>query len=589
MTNFETWTPSRRGFLGLAAVATAGAALSACGTAKTGNDKGGDNKGGGGRKGDAGDTLFIAGHQWGPPTSFNPLGGTVSFPCGMGQLQLIYESLVRYNMLDGSFKPGLAKELKDTDDTTIDIPLQDGTKFSDGSELTAADVVFTFEMAKKAALSYAPFWTYVESVTATDDRNVQVKLKKTPYNPDLVKQYLSGTSIFPKAIWEKIDPAKYVSETNMNPIGSGPFKLEKADQTQIICVRNDDYWGKDVFGTPAMKWITHPIFKGNQDGDLKLQSGEIDISQQFTAQIWKMWEGGKPVSTWLKDKPYYLPGNMPAVVINLHKKGLDNPTVRKAMAYAIDYPNIASKAMSEYSDPVKASLVVPSGSEKDYFDEAAVESEGWKYDKEKAIEILEKELQCKKGSDGIYSLPDGTRLGPWKLITPTGWTDWNTACEIVAKSLQAVGIDVQTNFPQAPTMITAMQNGDFDLAHYSFSTLGPATPWARFRDVMDDRGVPDMGKTAFWNYGRYKNPEAVKLLDEASSATDDAAKKDAIKKLDALYRKEIPILPTMYRPVEFYEYNTTNWENFPDEKNPYAPPVFGNAGIFWVFGLKKKG
>ena len=39
-----------------------------------------------------------------------------------------------------------------------------------------------------------------------------------------------------------------------------------------------------------MTTINHPIFKSNNDGDLKLESGEIDASQQFTAQIWKMWE-----------------------------------------------------------------------------------------------------------------------------------------------------------------------------------------------------------------------------------------------------------------------------------------------------------
>ena len=38
-----------------------------------------------------------------------------------------------------------------------------------------------------------------------------------------------------------------------------------------------------------------------------------------------MWEDkGKPVGTWLKEKPYYLPGNIPLLIFNLTKKGLDN-------------------------------------------------------------------------------------------------------------------------------------------------------------------------------------------------------------------------------------------------------------------------
>jgi peptide/nickel transport system substrate-binding protein len=45
----------------------------------------------------------------------------------------------------------------------------------------------------------------------------------------------------------------------------------------------------------------------------------------------------------------------------------------------------------------------------------------------------------------------------------------------------------------------------------------------------------------------------------------------------------------MYRPLEFYEFNTSTWTNFPTEENPYAPPMWGNAGIAWIFKLKKAG
>ena len=71
-----------------------------------------------------------------------------------GQSQLIYESLVRFNLIDGSLHPrpgqGAAAAGRPS---TIELPLQDGTKWSDGSELTADDVVFTFELGKQTASS----------------------------------------------------------------------------------------------------------------------------------------------------------------------------------------------------------------------------------------------------------------------------------------------------------------------------------------------------------------------------------------------------------------------------------------------------
>ena len=325
-----------------------------------------------------------------------------------------------------------------------------------GRDLTADDVVFTFELGKTAPVTFATLWQYIDSVKATDPRTVEFKVKSKPYNPIIVKNFIASVAIVPKAVFGSISPDKISSETNLKPIGSGPFLLDKYDQTQVNLKRNDNYWGKTAFGTPPMTTINHPIFKSNNDGDLKLESGEIDVSQQFTAQIWKMWESGKPVSTWSKQKPYHVPGTIPFLIFNLNKKGLDNPKVRLAIAYSIDYANIATTAMSDYSDPANASLIIPKGYESKFYDAAAVQAEGWKFDPAKAKDILENDLKAKKGSDGIYELPDGTKLGGWKLITPTGWTDWNTACEIVAKSAKEVGIDISTEFPQAPTAISRL-------------------------------------------------------------------------------------------------------------------------------------
>jgi peptide/nickel transport system substrate-binding protein len=583
---------SRRRFLGLAAMAVGGALIgvgtSGCGTAQTGRQQEAGSQQG--RAGAAGDTLFVAGFQWGPPSSFNPLAPTPAFPTAVRQPQYIYETLVRFNMIDGSLAPGLGKELQEPDKQTIVVPLQDGTKWNDGSELTAEDVAFTFGLGKTSTgLWYSTVWQYVDSITATDPRTVTFKLKTKPYNPNLVKDYIANVMIMPKAVWSSIDSKNLVKETNLKPIGSGPFKLDKADQTQVNLIRDDNYWGKTAFGETPVKVMNHPIFKSNSDGDLKLESGEIDASQQFTAQIWKMWEKGKPVSTWKKEKPYHLPGNLPLLIPNLSKPGLDNVKVREALAYALNYPNIASTAMSDYSEPANPSLIVPIGFESKYYDEAAVKAEGWSYNKEKAVQILEGELKAKKGSDGIYELPDGTKLGGWTLITPTGWTDWNTACEIVAKSATEIGIGIQTQFPQAPTMISKLQNGDFDLAMYSYTGVNAASPWVRFRDAMDDRGVAKVGETAYYNYNRFSNSDVPGLLDQAAAATDDATRKTAIQALDKIYRAEIPVIPLMYRPLEFFEFNESNWTNFPSEANSYAPPMWQGAGIAWLFKIKKVG
>ena len=448
-----TWTPSRRHFLTVTGLALGGAALglgvSACGTAQTGSSTGQK-----GRAGAAGETLFVAGFQWGPPKSFNPLAASPDWPDALTHPASSSTRACCASTCSTARSPRVWPRRSSSPTTTpFTLPLQDGTKWSDGSDLTADDVVFTFELGKTASVNYSHGLAVhrLGQGHRSSDRRVQAEVQAL--QPDHREElHLPALASCPRRSSAASPPDKIPSDTNLKPIGSGPFLLDKYDQTQVNLKRNDNYWGKTAFGTPPMTTINHPIFKSNNDGDLKLESGEIDASQQFTAQIWKMWEAGKPVSTWMKKKPYHVPGQIPLLIFNLNKPGLDNPKVRLAIAYGIDYPNIATTAMSDYSEPANASLIVPTGYESKFYDAAAVQSEGWTYDKNKAIEILEGDLKAKKGSDGIYVLPDGTKLGGWKLITPTGWTDWNTACEIVAKSAKEIGIGISTEFPQFPTM-----------------------------------------------------------------------------------------------------------------------------------------
>ena len=79
------------------------------------------------------------------------------------------------------------------------------------------------------------------------------------------------------------------------------------------------------------------------------------------------------------------------------------------------------------------------------------------------------------------------------------------------------------------------------------------------------------------------------LLDRGRLGDSDTELKEIYTKLDTIYREGLPVIPLMYRPNEFYEYNASNWTNFPDEKNPYAPPGWTGASIGWIFGIKRVG
>ena len=537
-------------------------------------------------------TLFIGGFQWGPATNFNPLGANSAWP---NQAQTgynhIYETLFAYDSLSGDIKPWLAQSISYPDQTTAVVKLQDGTHWQDGKALTADDVLYTFNLAKDHKdLIYSTFWSYVTNVAKTDDKTIQFTLNKDQLNPLQFRHFLAYTDILPQHIWTDIEKkgGSLLSYVDLTPVGSGPYKIHDVSQQRIAMVRDESYWGKNAIGSFAPAFVIHPIFKSNDDANLAFQNAELDAAQTFLPQIWQMWEQKHlPVATWLKQPPYHVPGNIPMIFLNVHRPGLNNVKVRQALAYSIDYAQIAETAMSRYSVPVNASLILPEGAEKKFYPQSAVQSSGWTHDPQKAVQILDS-IGAKKGSDGIYKLADGTRLGPWKAQCPYGWTDWMTSLQAVATSAKAVGIDIAANFPEAPVDIAALQNGDFDIAMYSGTGADPASPWARFRDVLDSRGVPPAGQTAFWNYNRFSDPSVGGLLDQAAAAS--AADQPKIyAQLDEIFRQNVPVIPLEYRPLEFYQYQEKIWSGFPNSSNPYAPPLFRGAGMKWMTKIKVSG
>jgi len=539
------------------------------------------------------ETLYIAGFQWGPPANFNPFSGNPAWPTQpVNSSQLIYESLFTYNLLTGKMDPILGESFNWTSPFTLTVKLRKGTKWQDGTPLTAKDVVYTYQLGKKYSLYFSPIWNFVTDVKAKDECTVIISLSTEKPHRKRVEAFLGQILIVPQHIWSKIDTdEKALKEyPNTEPVGSGPYKLLAFSPEQVVLQRDDNYWGIPYFGKPTPKYIVHPIFKSNDAGNLAFEKGEVDLSQQFCPEIWKMWEVKKlPVGTWYKNPPYHIPASLPSLYINIHKYPLSLPQFRRALAYAINYEKIAETAMSRYSIPVKSSLILPVGPEKKYFNEEDVEKFGWKYDPKKAVEILEKELKAKKGPDGIYVLPDGTRLGPFTAECPYGWTDWMTSLEVVAESAKAVGIDIRTQYPDQPVWIDHRNTGNFDfLMNTPAGGSSPAHPWLRFYEVMEIRGVPPIGQTAYWNFERYSNKTVSALLDAAAKTSDEAKLTSIYRQLNQIFMKDIPIIPLEYRPWYFYEYNETYWTGFPNEDNPTAPPTHGYAGRAVFFLIKPK-
>ena len=191
-------------------------------------------------------------------------------------------------------------------------------------------------------------------------------------NPLLVAAYLSTNYVIQKAWTQTLeeraggDATALLADPAEDVVYSGPYHKYFADDTKVVLVRDDNYWGQDasMWGKlPAPKYLAHTIFKDNAAGTTALQAGEVDVSQQFNSNVQDLWlKDNLPISTYLPEAPYGIGASLPTAFFNLEAPGLDQVAVRKAIAMAVDYPTIIANAMTNQSatfDQVPRSLMNP--------------------------------------------------------------------------------------------------------------------------------------------------------------------------------------------------------------------------------------
>jgi len=536
------------------------------------------------------ETLYVGGRQWGDPSSFNPLAGWQDWP--VNDMNLIYETLLMYDPLAGKLVPLLAESYTVSDDS-IDLVINAAAKWSDGQPLTAEDVKYTFDLGKQfKSLLMSPLWTggYITDVKLGEPRHVTFVLDPKKKNGLPVLDACVEIRIVPKHV---IEPMLKAAADNIDdflkqkfdkdPIGSGPYKLLAYSGEKIVTVRDDNYWGNKVFfegKLPAPKYVTHPIYKSNENFSVGLMQGNVDVSSSFMPRI----QEKKVVKAWYDKEPYFVPTSIPMLWPEILHAPLDDAHVRRAMAFAINYKDIRDLAVSGYSDPLQSGLVLPTGLEQKFFSADDVKQYGAsRYD----IEAAKAELKA-GGYTAVFKDGDlvethdkaGKKLPTLYIKSPSGWTDWESIVRIVVKGMRAAGIDVREKFIEANVFWGDLYSGNFDLIMFTPTPQPePSKPWSRFDYVLSSSEWAPQGEKRYKNMGRFNNPKGPnyvaridELLDQIPRIKDDAELVKAYRELNVLYMKNQPTIPLVYRPNQFYEFTEQHWKGFPTAANPYLPP-----------------
>src|SRR3990170_865857 len=550
------------------------------------------------------ETLYFNGQQWGSVVCWNPYSSNCNNAMAItaqdSSRVTMFETPYLYNMLDGKVYPLLANGDYTWNDahTEITFKIKPAAHWSDGTPVTADDVAYTWASNIKyetnAGVNYKD---YIDSITAVDPQTVLVKSKldangKT-VNPLMVAAYLSSNYVIQKAWTQTLeartgdDATAFKADAAEDVVWSGPYHKFFADDTKVVYVRDDNYWGQDasMWGKlPAPKYLAHVIYKDNAAGSVALAQGEVDVSQQFNSNVQILWLNyGLPVSTYLPDPPYGIGASLPTAFYNQKSYGLDQLAVRKAIAIAVDYDTIIANAMTNQSATfaqVPRSLMNPTPGEQALYDHAAVADLQWTgKDIEGAKKLLDDAGIKDTDGDGWREY-NGKKLS-YVATCPNGWSDWQAAIEVVAAAGKDIGIEITTNYPEwavYQTVVTdwqALPDTGYDIFMMWSDGAGPTQPWGRIRHLISSEFAETQNN---WNgnWGGYKNPAADEIIQAIPGETDPAKLKAAYTDLVKIYLTDIPSFTLMYRPQSFHAVNESVWTGFPhqdDGTNPPVPPL----------------
>ena len=313
---------------GAALTAAAAMVLTACGG-------GGSSTGSGGTDASGGPKGTVTAGVAYETTDYGPI---TTSALGMGANWQVLEGLYRFNMADCSVSPALAAgDPVKVSDTEYEVSLREGAKFSDGTPVTAADVVSSYERATSEKSIYRQFFTFVDSVSAKDDSTVTITLKHPFAN---LKERFVNVRVVPSSMDEDSLKAK--------PIGSGPYKYEAITATEITAVPNENYTGNEPAKVATLKW------QALKDDSARLAAaigGTVDVMEAVPASTQDQL---KSVGWNVESKPGY--GN-PFMMFNTRKAPFDKPEVRRAFLKAIDKQKLISSALD--GQAVEATSFLP--------------------------------------------------------------------------------------------------------------------------------------------------------------------------------------------------------------------------------------
>lgn len=422
---------------------------------------------------------------------------------------------------DLNFEGMLADSITTEDNKNFIVHIDDAATWSDGTPVTADDVVYTALRLASPVIGNTAMMYYVfegvgdegfveegaesiDGIQKVDDKTVQFTTKEEMPITTFENSYARYLLTLPKHVIEQYSEEELSTADWFNhpDVVSGPFIVTDFDVDHYISYEaNKDYWK----GAPKIDKLNIKIVDGSQLY-AGLQSGEIDITQQTMSDIpQEDYESVEALDN--VDVVYGSPVTNQSVFIQT--KNVPDVKVRQAMLYAIDRQQILEELLNGHGEIVDGFL----SSASPFYDDSLTPVS---YDPEKAKALLEE-----AGWDGSQTI---------RFYVNSGDSTFVNAASIIAAEWAAVGIKAEIQTVDFATLMSVAGTEDYDVLAVQY-TYAPVDPYPDVAWLLGGEG----------SWTGYSDDTLNDALTKSQLTSDPEETKELFSIVDKKVQEDVPM------------------------------------------------
>lgn len=522
------------------------------------------------------------------------------------QLRFIaYESLMGRSWNEPFTLYGLLAEKVEVneDQTQVTYTLNPDAKFSDGTPVTAEDVIWSFNILGQEGAHgrYATAFSKVESLEQVGERGVRFTIG----SPDRELLMILGMRpVMKKAQWAEDESAFFRSGLDVIPITSAPYVITDVDAGRYVELsRDEDYWGADLpfrVGTNNVDTIRMEFFGDSTAHFEAFKAGELSTMRETNAARWARdydfpaVQSGEVVKSAV---PHQRPTGMTGLVMNTRRAPFEDWRVREAMINAFNFEYIngvingdAQPRITSYfaNSPLGlvqgaaegrvAELLAPF--EGDLLP-GAIEGYDWPVTNGRAANRGGIRAATDLLEQAGYTVQDGVMTGPngpltFEILLKSGSSEVASIVDIYVEALTRLGISVDVASIDDAQFKERTTAYDFDMSWNRWGlSLSPGNEQLAY---WGPEGVETPGTR---NWMGADNPAIPAMIDAMLTAETQDDYVAAIRALDRVLTSGRYVIPIWHNPISWLAHDA-NLKFATDRLPIYGDWIGFQPDIWWI-------